>query len=122
MINELLHSETQQLRIKVQSLEQKLDQLLTLQLRIAEEVSQKQFYSIQEFSILTGLKPTTVKNYCLQGILKATQAIDGGKWMIYRAEVERLKAQAAENHFNERKHTTRRDNLVKNSARNYHKK
>lgn len=122
MISELLHTETQQLRLKVQSLEQKLDQLLSLQLSIAEEVSKKQFYSIQEFSKLTGLKPVTVKKYCLEGILKATQAIDGGKWMIYKTEVDRLKQQAAENHFNERKHTTRRNNLIKSSTTKLQKK
>lgn len=114
MINELLHTETQQLRLKVQSLEQKLDQLLALQLHIAEEVSQKQFYSVQEFSKLTGLKCATVKNYCLQGLLKATQATDGGKWLIAKTEYERLKKQATENHYNTHKQSTRRDNVLIN--------
>lgn len=110
---ELLHTELQQLRLKVQNQDDKFDQFLSLMQRIAEEVGTKQFYSIQEFSKLTGLKPTTIKNYCMEGILKATQAIDGGKWMIYKSEIERLKKQAQENHFNERKCTTKRDNVLR---------
>jgi excisionase family DNA binding protein len=110
---ELLHTELQQLRLKVQNQDEKFDQFMHLVQRIAEELGAKQFYTIQEFAQLTGLKRTTITNYCMEGILKATQVTDGGKWMIYRTEVDRLKKQAQENHFNERKCTTNRDNILR---------
>lgn len=115
---ELLHTELQQLRLKVQNQDQKFDQFLNLVQRIAEEVTQKQFYTIPEFSKLTGLGQSTIKGYCLEGMLKATQAADGCKWLIHRSEADRLRQQAQENHYNERKQTTLRDNIINRHKRN----
>lgn len=109
---ELLHTELQQLRLKVQEQDKTLGQFYSLLQRIADEVSTKQFYTIPEFSRLTGLAQSTIKEYCLQGLLKATQASTGGKWLIYHAELQRLRDQAQENHFTERKQTRRRNTLV----------
>ncbi|AHM62337.1 hypothetical protein D770_20440 [Flammeovirgaceae bacterium 311] len=117
---ELLHTELQQLRLKVQEQDKMLGQFYTLLQRIADEVSTKQFYTIPEFAKLTGLSKSAVQHYCLEGILKATQPTTGGKWMIYHSELERLREQAQENHFNERKQTTRRNTVLRNAAQQQH--
>jgi glucan phosphorylase len=106
---ELLHTELQQLRMKVQSQDKLLADMHALMQQVALQVSSKDFYSVEEFSQKTGLKPSTVKKYCIEGLLKATQASTGSKWMIECSEVERLRKQAEENLFNTRKSTTRAD-------------
>lgn len=112
MNQELLHTELQQLRLKIQTLEQNLHKSIGLLAQIAQDVGNKEFYSIQEFSSKTGLKAGTLKNYCLNGKLKATQVDNKGKWMIHKNELDRLRKEAFSNHFNENHNDTRRNNLI----------
>ena len=57
----------------------------------------KEFYTPKEFSELTGLKYSTVVNYCNIGRLEATQLNAQGSWIIYRSEVDKLIQLAQDN-------------------------
>ena len=59
--------------------------------------SAKEFYSPKEFSYATGIKYSTVVNYCKVGKLKARQDSPKCSWQIFSSEIERYKYEATKN-------------------------
>ncbi len=57
----------------------------------------KEFYTPKEFAAVSGLKYSTVVNYCAASKLAATQTAANGGWLIHRSEVDRLIGEAKEN-------------------------
>lgn len=64
---------------------------------ISNSLNTKEFYSPKEFSETTGMKYSTVINYCNTGKLKARQDCSGGTWSIHVSELERFAYEADEN-------------------------
>ena len=64
---------------------------------ISNTLNTKEFYSPKEFSETTGMKYSTVINYCNTGKLKARQDRVGGSWSIHVSELERFAYEAGEN-------------------------
>lgn len=58
---------------------------------------QKEFYSPNEFSHVTGLKYSTVVYRCKVGKLKARQDGPNCSWQIDASEIERFKEEANQN-------------------------
>lgn len=63
------------------------------------ESSIKEFYTPKEFAEVTGLKYSTVVNYCNTGKLAATQLSASGSWLIPRSEIDRLQDSSKEELF-----------------------
>ena len=57
----------------------------------------KEFYTPREFGEVTGMKYSTVINYCNTGKIKARQDGNGGTWQILRSEIDRFITEAEEN-------------------------
>jgi hypothetical protein len=57
----------------------------------------KEFYTPKEFSLLTGIKYSTVVYSCQVGRIQARQHEPNCSWQIVASEVERLKKEAATN-------------------------
>ena len=64
---------------------------------VSNSLNTKEFYSPKEFSETTGMKYSTVINYCNTGKLKARQDRPGGTWSIHVSGVERFAYEADEN-------------------------
>lgn len=64
---------------------------------LIHNASIKEFYTPNEFAEVTGLKYSTIMNYCHTGKLEATQIADKGSWIIPRSEVDRLIQQSKDN-------------------------
>ncbi len=59
--------------------------------------SAKEFYSPKEFSLITGLKYSTVVYRCKVGKLKARQDSPNCSWQIYSSELDRFREEANQN-------------------------
>lgn len=59
----------------------------------------KDFYSPKEFHSKTGMPYRTIIRHCNTGKLKAVQKIDGGSWLIYHSEIDRLIQEANQNKY-----------------------
>jgi hypothetical protein len=68
----------------------------------------KAFYTVEEFALLTGLSNSTIRTYCINGLLEATQAWTvensadvkrqrNGLWLIAASEFDRLRANSKAN-------------------------
>ena len=60
-------------------------------------VNPKEFYTPKEFSIATGMRYSTVINYCNTGKLRARQEKTGGTWSIMASEIERFLRESESN-------------------------
>jgi len=65
--------------------------------RTVTENNMKELYTPREFEAVTGMKYTTVINYCNTGKIKARQDGYRGTWLITRSEIDRFIIEAEEN-------------------------
>jgi hypothetical protein len=64
---------------------------------VLKNQSIQEFYSPKEFAAISGLKYSTVVNYCATCKLAATQTTAKGGWLIHRSEVDRLISESMAN-------------------------
>ncbi len=81
----------------VEDLEKLKDNIFNFLNNFFIEFTEKEFYTPKEFSKVTGLKYTTVINYCNNGNIKARQEGKRGAWVIHQDELKAYREQAQNN-------------------------
>lgn len=71
---------------KIELLEDKISKKVIM--GILSKLPVKQFYTVQEFSNLTGLEEKTITNYCKNKTIQAKQFVVRGNWLIKATELE----------------------------------
>lgn len=93
-------------------LQRELNEMRELMNTVVDATRAKKFYTIAEFHKLVGPSEAVIQKYCTIGKLKATQVVKGGTWIIDAREIERMRREAIENHYNKTKSTTSTDKAI----------
>lgn len=95
----------------IPALVQKVENLTSLTSQLIE-AQQAGFYSVQEFSKLSGLKQDTITQLCTDEALAATKIPGSAKWMILKSELNRLVKRAINNNSDKLRRTSRTDAAI----------